>query len=92
MDAPPYVRARVAASSPSAAQRIELLKGLAGIKTAAVVAALRHNARSEHVALREVAEGMMAALFGPAWNKSRAISPPVQSPPSDDGGRGPHGA
>jgi len=84
-DASLEARARAAIQSPSAAQRIELLEGLAGIKTNAVVAALRHNARSEHPALREVAERLMGQLFGAAWNRSRAIVPPVQPPLSDDG-------
>jgi hypothetical protein len=84
-DAPIDVRARAAMHSGSASQRIELLRSLAGVKTASVVAALRHNAKSEHAALREVAETMMTAIFGASWNRSRAIVPPVQPPRSDEG-------
>jgi hypothetical protein len=92
LDAPPDHRARAAMQSQSPTQRIELLRSLAGMKTSTVVAALRHNAKSEHVGLREVAETLMAQLFGAAWNRNRPIAPPTQAPPSDDGGRGPGGA
>ena len=76
--------ARAAMQSPSAAQRAEILERLAGVKSPSFVAALRHNVRSEHPVLREVAERLMAQLFGPAWNRSRPIQPPVQPPPSDE--------
>jgi hypothetical protein len=92
LDAPPDQRARAAMLSPSPSQRIDLLRSLAGMKTSVVVAALRHNVKSEHAGLREVAESLMAQRFGAAWNRSRAIVPPAQTPPSDDGGRGPGGA
>ncbi len=92
LEAPPDQRARAAMQSQSPTQRIELLRSLAGMKTSTVVAALRHNAKSEHVGLREVAETLMAQLFGAAWNRNRPIAPPTQAPPSDDGGRGPGGA
>ena len=49
-----------------------------GFMRDAVVAALRHNVRSENAELRQVAETLMGQLFGASWNKSRAISPPVQ--------------
>jgi hypothetical protein len=71
--------------SPNARQRIELLESLAGVKSSGVVAALRQNARSEHPAVREVAERIMGQLFGASWNRSRPIDKPVQAPPSDEG-------
>ena len=90
-DAPPDELARVATTSPSAAQRLELINHLRGIKSAAVVAALRANAASQHPAVRAAAEAAMASLFGPNWNATRAIPKPVQPPPSDDKDRGPPG-
>ena len=54
--------------------RVNYLKG--GISTAdLVVTVSRHHA-----------EELMTQLFGTAWNRSRAITPPVQPPSSDDGG------
>ena len=70
--------------SGSAQQRIELLESLAGIKHPAVIAALRHNAANEHTQLKAVAERLMNQIFGPAWNRSRAISKPVQPPRNED--------
>ena len=90
-DAPPDELARVATTSPSAAQRIDLINRLRGIKSAAVVAALRANAMSQHPAVRAAAEAAMASLFGPNWNATRPIPKPVQPPPSDDKDRGPPG-
>jgi len=83
--------ARVAVTSPSAAQRIELINRLRTTRAAPVVAALRANAASAHPAVRAAAESAMAALFGPNWNTTRAIPKPVQTPPSDDKDRGPPG-
>jgi hypothetical protein len=83
--------ARVATTSPSAAQRIEIINRLRGIKSAAVVAALRVNAASQHPAVRAAAEAAMASLFGPNWNTTRPIAKPVQPPASDDKDRGPPG-
>ena len=90
-DAAPDELARVAMTSPSAAQRIDLINRLRGIKSAAVVAALRANAMSQHPAVRAAAEAAMASLFGPNWNATRPIPKPVQPPPSDDKDRGPPG-
>jgi hypothetical protein len=90
-DAAPDELARVATTSPSAAQRIELINRLRTVKSAAVVAALRANAGSQHPAVRAAAEAAMATLFGPNWNATRAIPKPVQPPPSDDKDRGPPG-
>ncbi len=90
-DAGPEELARVATTSPSAAQRVELINRLRTIKSAAVVAALRANATSQHPAVRAAAEAAMATLFGPNWNATRAIAKPVQPPPSDDKDRGPPG-
>lgn len=83
-DAAPEARARAAMQSPSAKQRIELMESLSNVKSPTVIAALRHNAKSEHAGVRAVAERIMAQLFGPNWNRSRAIAPPVQPPPSPD--------
>ena len=83
-DANSEARARAAIQSASAQQRMELLESLAGVKSASVAAAVRHNAKSEHAGVRAVAERMMAQLFGPNWNRSRAIAPPVQPPVTDD--------
>ena len=90
-DAAPDELARVAATSPSAAQRVELINRLRTIKSATVVAALRANAASQHPAVRAAAEAAMASLFGPNWNATRPIPKPVQPPPSDDKDRGPPG-
>ena len=84
LDAPLDQRARAAMQSGSAQQRIELLESLAGTKHPAVIAALRHNAGSEHTRLKAVAERLMTQLFGPAWNRSRAITKPVQPPRTDE--------
>ena len=90
-DAAPDELARVATTSPSAAQRIDLINRLRTIKSAAVVAALRANAQSQHPGVRAAAEAAMAVMFGPNWNATRAIPKPVQPPPSDDKDRGPPG-
>ena len=83
-DAKPDLIAAAAMQSPSASQRVELMDRLAGIKSPKVVAALRHNARSEHPQVRSVAERLMTQLFGPSWNVSRAIAPPVQPPSTEE--------
>jgi hypothetical protein len=83
--------ARAAATSPSAAQRIELIGVIRTHKIAAVVAALRANANNAHPGVRAAAEAAMAALFGPNWNTMRAVPKPIQRPPSDDKDRGPPG-
>ena len=90
-DAPPDELARVAITSPSAAQRIDLINRLRSVRSAAVVAALRANAGSQHPAVRAAAEAAMAMLFGPNWNATRPIAKPVQPPSSDDKDRGPPG-
>ena len=83
--------ARICTNSPSAAQRIDLIHRLRTIKSAAVVAALRANAASQHPGVRAAAEAGMAMIFGPNWNATRAISKPVQPPSRDDKDRGPPG-
>jgi hypothetical protein len=82
---------RVCNTSPSSAQRIELIAKLRGIKQSAVVATLRHNAASQHPGVRAAAEQAMAMLFGPNWNATRPVAKPVQRAPSDDKDRGPPG-
>lgn len=83
--------AKVATTSPSAAQRIELIGRIRVVKSAAVVAALRANAASAHPGVRAAAEAAMASLFGPNWNATRPVPKPVQPPRSDDKDRGPPG-
>jgi hypothetical protein len=83
--------ARAAATSPSAAQRIELIERVRGHRSAAVVAALRANTQSAHPGVRAAAEAAMAALFGANWSTTRPVPKPVQRPPSDDKDRGPPG-
>jgi hypothetical protein len=83
--------ARVAMTSPSAAQRIDLINQLRTLKSPAVVAMLRANAASAHPGVRAAAEAAMAMLFGPNWNATRAIAKPVQPAPGDDKDRGPPG-
>ncbi len=83
---------RVARSTPNQAQRLELLRKLTGARHSAVIQLFRSFVSSPHPAIREAAEGGMSAIFGPNWNRSRQIAPPVQPPRSDDGGRGPGGA
>jgi hypothetical protein len=82
---------RISTTSPSAAQRIELIQKFNGIKAGAVVASLRANAQSAHPAVRAAAEAVMAAMFGPNWNRTAAIPKPVQPPHTDDKDRGPPG-
>lgn len=65
---------------------MELLRTLIGQRHPAVLAC-QHHLGSPVAALRAAAEEGMASLFGPNWNRTRAI-PPVQPPRSDDGGRG----
>ena len=67
------------------------MTALRGLKHAAVVAMLRDNAKSEHPEVREAAEQSMQAIFGPNWNRMRAVQKPVQPPVSDDKDRGPPG-
>jgi hypothetical protein len=83
--------ARAAATSPSAAQRIELINRVRGHRSNAVVAALRANTQSAHPGVRAAAEAAMAALFGANWNTTRPVPKPIQRPPSDDKDRGPPG-
>ncbi len=90
-DAAPDVLARIAATCPNPNQRIELIYKMGGMKTSSVVASLRANAKSEHTGVRGAAEAVMAAMFGPDWNRTRAVPKPVQPPRSDDKDRGPPG-
>jgi hypothetical protein len=80
--------ARIAYSSPSPSQRIELMQRLNGIKMSAVVQSLRHNAQSPHPGVRAVAEAQLASIFGANWNRMKPIPKPVQPPRSDDKGGG----
>ncbi len=84
--------AKVARTTPNVQQRIELLTALLGKRSPAVILAFRQNIASAHPAVRTAAETGMASVFGPDWNRSRSIAPPVQPPRSDDNGRGPGGA
>jgi hypothetical protein len=90
-DAKPDLIAKVASTCPNPDQRAELIERLRGVKSPAVVAALRANAKSEHPVLRAVVESVMAQMFGTNWNVTRAVPKPVQPPPSDDKDRGPPG-
>ncbi len=83
-DARPDVLARLAMQSPSVAQRVELMNGLSGFRSPAVVAMLRHNVKSESPKVKQTAERLMTLLFGDAWNKTRAITPPLQPPPPEE--------
>ncbi len=89
--ATPDQLARIASTSPNAAQRIELMNQLAGHKSAAVVASLRANAQSANPTVRAAAETVMQAMFGANWNKFRPVPKPVQPPRTDDKDRGPPG-
>ena len=83
--------ARVATTSPSAAQRIALITRLRSVKSAVVVAALRANAANAHPGVRAAAEAAMSSLFGSNWSVARPVPKPVQPPRSDDKDRGPPG-
>lgn len=83
---------RIARTTPSATQRAELLRRLAGTRAPAVIQLFRTNVTSAHPGVRAAAEAGMVSLFGPNWNRTRPIAPPVQPPRSDDNGRGPGGA
>lgn len=83
---------RTARGTPNNAQRVSLLQRLAGTKSPAVIQTFRQFITNPHPGVRAAAEAGMASIFGPAWNRTRAIAPPVQPPRSDDGGRGPGGA
>lgn len=90
-NATPEMVARILTMSPSPTQRLELIAQLRGIKNAATVAALRANAQSQHPGVRAAAEAAMEAMFGPQWNRTRAVPKPIQAPPADDKDRGPPG-
>jgi hypothetical protein len=83
---------RVIRTTPNYAQRIQLMRGLAGKRAPAVIQMFRSFTTSAHPGVRTAAEAGMASLFGANWNRTRAISAPTQPPRSDDGGRGPGGA
>lgn len=91
-EAPVEEVVRVARATGNQAQRLELLRKLTGARHSHVIALFRSFVQSPHPAIREAAEGGMSAIFGPNWNRSRQIAPPVQPPRSDDNGRGPGGA
>ncbi len=83
-DAKPEALARICALSPNPRQRIQLISELSGLRSSAVVAAIRSNAKSEHPGVRAAAEAAMAKMFGPSWNVTRPVSKPIQPPRSDD--------
>jgi hypothetical protein len=83
---------RTARNTPNHAQRRSVLQRLAGMKAPAVIQIFRQFTTSPHPGVRAAAEAGMASVFGPNWNRTRAIAPPVQPPRSDDSGRGPGGA
>lgn len=83
---------KVARTTPNTVQRIEVLRRLTGSRHSAIIQLFRHFVGSPIAAVREAAEQGMSSIFGPHWNRSRAIAPPVQPPRSEDGGRGPGGA
>lgn len=83
---------RVVRTTPNNAQRMSLLQRLAGAKSPAVIQIFRQFVTNPHPGVRAAAEAGMASIFGPNWNRTRAIAPPVQPPRSDDSGRGPGGA
>lgn len=83
---------KVARTTPNTVQRIEVLRRLTGSRHSAIIQLFRHFVGSPIAAVREAAEQGMSSIFGPNWNRSRAIAPPVQPPRSEDGGRGPGGA
>ncbi|MFO0574204.1 MAG: hypothetical protein U1A78_09410 [Polyangia bacterium] len=91
-DAPFDEVLRVARTTPNPTQRIALLRRLEGAKSPAVIQLFRQFITNAHPGVRAAAEAGMSSLFGPNWNRARAIAPPVQPPRSDDGGRGPGGA
>ncbi len=83
---------RVARTTPNNAQRISLMQRLATTKSPGVIQLFRMSLSSSHAGVRAAAEVGMATLFGPGWNRTKAIVAPIQPPRSDDGGRGPGGA
>jgi hypothetical protein len=91
-DAGPEELVRVARITPNQLQRAELLRKLSGKKSPQVIQLFRTNTQSSHPLVRAAAEEGMSSIFGANWNRTRAISPPVQPPRSDDNGRGPGGA
>lgn len=91
-EAPVEELLRVARTTPNQAQRLELLRKLTGARHSGVIQLFRSFVTAPQPAIREAAEAGMSAIFGPNWNRSRQIAPPVQPPRSDDGGRGPGGA
>ncbi len=76
--------AKVARTSRNPQQRLELLAALKGLKSPTVVQALRDNVKSEDPAVRAAAEEGMATIFGPNWNRTRAVPKPEQPPASED--------
>ncbi len=65
---------------------------MSGLRSPAVVASLRQNAKSGHPGVRAAAEQAMASLFGPNWNRAPPATKPIVQPPrSDDDDRGPPG-
>lgn len=81
-----------AKNTPNTRQRAELLRRLAGTKSPQVIHLFRSFLASPYDAVRRAAEDGMASLFGSQWNRARPISPPVQPPRGEDGGKGPGGA
>jgi hypothetical protein len=88
----PEELARICRASPNPKQVIELMEKLAGLRSPAVIATLRQNAKSGHPGVRAAAERAMETLFGPNWNRPPPAAKPIVQPPrSDDDDRGPPG-
>ena len=77
---------RILREAPNPFQRATLLRMLAdsGNRDVHLVALLRDFLRADHPAVRAAAEYGMTRLFGPNWNRTRAIPKPVQPPRTDD--------
>lgn len=83
---------RIIRTTPNNAQRVQMLRELAGKRAPTVIQLFRSFITSSHPGVRAAAEAGMASIFGASWNRTRAIAAPIQPPRSDDGGRGPGGA
>lgn len=83
---------KVARTTSNRTQRIELMKRLFGAKHPGVIHLFRSNLATPSALVNAVAADGMSSVFGPSWNRTRGIAPPLQPPRTDDGGRGPGGA
>lgn len=77
---------RVLRETPSPLQRAAILRQLAdaGVRDVGFVAQVRAHLKSEHPAVLGAAEYAMVRIFGPTWNRARAIPRPVQPARPDD--------